>query len=343
MNWFGRRKARNDRLVMSLGADALSYGRSVDGRLVRCGVEPRGDDTPQAFARRVRALGLQAGHVTAVLALHDCHLLQIDAPAVPAAELKAAARWRIKDLVDAHLDDLTLDVMVVGDDAPRNQRKLFVAAAQSRAVRDVGEWSQAAGLELAVIDIRETAQRNLQTAVTQAQGRPEAASAALMQQGEACLLTICAHGELFYARRLPWNHAALTGDRRLDGADSGRSGVPTSELAMLDIVDYGAADAPAAPGDASDDTPRFVIELQRSLDLWERSWPDLPLARLMVHMEDDTEAVASLLRGSLALPVEALRPEFVFADLATMAGTLAVRRAVVPLLGALLREESRRL
>lgn len=352
-----RRKALDDRLVMSLANDALAYGRSVNGRLVRCGVEARGADSAMAFARRVRLLGLRASHVTAVLPLHECQLLQIDAPAVPHDELKAAARWTIKDMVDTHLDDLTLDVMVVGDGGGQGQRQLFVAAAQTRAIREISDWSQAAGLQLSVIDIRETAQRNLQSALQQRLDRPDSASAALMLQGEQCLLTICARGELFYARRLGWDPAALAGNR--DNADSNSpdaAGDRQPQLAMLEIVDYGVdhgvdngAGAGAGPGPGpghrapGEDAPRLVIELQSSLDLWERSWPDLPLERVLIQVGEHSQALAELLRASTGLPTEVLQPEQVFAGLDKMASTPAARAAVIPLLGALLRTESRQL
>jgi hypothetical protein len=41
MKWPTRRKALNDQLVLSLAPDSLSYGRALNGRLVRCGVEAR--------------------------------------------------------------------------------------------------------------------------------------------------------------------------------------------------------------------------------------------------------------------------------------------------------------
>ncbi len=342
MKWPFRRKALNDRLVMSLSADLLAYGHSLNGRLVRCGVELRGADTPQAFARRVRALGLGAGHVTALLSLHECQLLQIEAPVVPPEELKAAARWKIKDLVDVHLDDLTLDVMVAGDGRTRSQRHLFVAAAHSSAIRDVGQWCRAAGLALSVIDIRETAQRNLQSAISLTKDRPDSASAALMRHGDQCLLTICAKGELFYTRRLSWDALTFPGDAGTVGATPARAAQqrPAEELAMMDIVDYGA-DAQPGTSANSVETPRLVIELQRSLDLWERSWPDLPLERLLIHADAESDSLAARLRESIGLPIEVLQPEQVFAGLAGAAP--AVRTAVTPLLGALLRSEARQL
>ncbi len=268
-----QRLARKDKLVIACDGEQFVYVHAEAGRILRCGLEQRGDDDAAAFARRVRALGLPAQDVHAVLALADCQLLQIEAPAVPAPELKAAARWRIKDLIDTHIDDLTLDVMHVGDGRDKAQRQLFVAAASSRRVRELGEWCQAARLQLSVIEIRETAQRNLQTALAAAQGQAARANAALMVHGTQCLLTICAQGELFYTRRLDWQPESIV------VAPASSTGVlddVRSSFGDLDIVDYGAEDG---PGGATDDVPPLVIELQRSFDLWERTWPDLPLAR----------------------------------------------------------------
>ena len=105
---------------------------------------------------------------------------------------------------------------------------------------------------------------------------------------------------------------------------------------MMDIVDYGAE--PQDEGSAEADVARIVIDLQRSLDVWERSWPGLPLAGIVVHANGQSAALAALLERSLGLPVEALDPLAIFPGLDGVAATPAVREAVLPLLGALLRD-----
>jgi MSHA biogenesis protein MshI len=338
---FLNRSARGDRLVVGCGDDVFVYAQAdgTSNALRRCGIELRGSDTPQAFAKRVKALDLPARSVVAVLPLAECQLLQIEAPAVPPAELKAAARWRIKELIDAHLDDLTLDVMVVGDGRPRATKQLFVAAAHTRAVRETGDWTRAAGLQLGVIDIRETAQRNLQTAFAQARGRGERATAALMLHGAQCLLTISAAGELFYARRLDWDVDTLRADAGDAAAAQASPADATAELSFdeMDIVDYGAEPEVGARPDEGD-VPRIVIELQRSLDVWERSWPELPLAGISVQAGEQSKALAALLERSLGMSVDVLEPRLLFANFERVAATPAVREAVLPLLGALLRD-----
>lgn len=338
--WPWQRGKAHERLAIRGGADAIVFAQATaSGRLQRCGVATRGEDTAQEFARRLRGLGLPEQGVLAVLPLADAQLLQVDAPAVRPEEMKAAARWKVKDLVNGRVDELTIDVMFVGDQRPRATRQIFVAAAANDTIRKLVDQSRACGLELAVIDLAETAQRNLQSALAVAEGLGDRATAALVRHGEQCLLTICAGAELFYVRRLDWDDNAAPGQSGLTAAS-----LDPPDLHNADFIDYGADAADPAAGPASDgETPRLVIELQRSLDLWERSWPDLPLAALWVQVGADSEALATMLQGALGQRVGVLDAERVFPGFGAAAGSPEVSAAVFPMLGALLRHETRRL
>jgi MSHA biogenesis protein MshI len=297
------------------------------GQPQRAGLESRGAASAAEFARRIHALGLPTADVTSVLDLGDAQLLQIEAPAVKPEELKSAARWRIKDLVDARLDELTIDVLTVGDGRNRaTPGQIFVAAARNAQIQALSRRAQAAGLQLTVIDIAELAQRNLLAAATVAQGLGERATAALMRHGSQALLTICAAGELFYARRLDWDDAGLPALLPTPAAAA-------ASMVNLDFVDYGAADAqPDAAG-----APRLVVEVQRSMDLWERSWPDLPVAALWVQAADAGDALVAALEPALGFPVHRLDPERLFPGFDAVATTPELRSAALPLLSALRR------
>lgn len=334
-----QRRSRKDRVVVARSDDRFVYVQAEGARVLRCGMELKGDGDAAAFARRVRGLGLPPADVIAVLALSDSQLLKIEAPAVPPDELKAAARWRIKDLVDTHLDDLTLDVIQVGDGSPSTQRQLFVVAAHSRLVRELSEWSHAARLELSVIEIRETAQRNLQSAAAAARGRLAQANAALMVHGAECLLTICANGELFYARRLAWQPDMLAAHHA--PVMAAQVAHQSSGFADLDIVDY--SDEGNAGIDFAEATPPLLIELQRSFDLWERSCPDLPLDQLVVQANEHTGMLVELLAPAMPMPVVALDADALFPGFAAAASSPELAAAALPLLGALLRVETRQL
>lgn len=326
-----RRRHAGDRLVIGSDPDRLAWLHAdASGQVRRCGVVERGSDEAADFARRVRGLGLPAHDVTAVLALRDVTLLQIETPAVKPEEMKSAARWRIKDLVETRLDELTIDVMHVGDERARQaQRQLFVAAARNALIQDLVRRTQAGGLGLSVIDIAETVQRNLQTAAAEAAGIGQRATAALGHHGEQALLTICAGGELCFARRLDWDDSVLA------PRAAALPALPAS-FDNLDFVDYGAADGRAGGDD--DNTPRLVVELQRSFDVWERSWPDLPVALLWVQAGDADAALIAQLEPALGFAVRRLDPVPLFPGFADAAHEPQVRAAVMPLLGALRRE-----
>jgi MSHA biogenesis protein MshI len=354
MKWPWRREGGHSAAVIGGTADAVYWLRGEaaigqGGTLRDGGVLERGSDTPQEFARRLRALALPAKTTLAVLPLDASHLLQIEAPKVPADELRAAARWHVKDLVHERLEDLTLDVMPVGDGRDHGTPHLFVAAARSDEIRQRVALAAAAGLELTVVDIVETAQRNLQCALAAAEGLEGRATAALTRHGTQALLTICAAGELFYARRLD-NLGLQTSDgsglRPTVAADVGEIETPA-------FVDYSAEPAPDADLDAGLDAgfghgldagaPRLVIELQRSIDVWERTWRDLPLARLWVQLGEDTARWLPGLQAALGLTVDELRPGRLFPGFEQAAASPELREALLPLAGALLRSENRSL
>lgn len=336
--WNKKSVRSSGRLSIAIDSDAFSYVEVAGRQIVRSGTEPCGADTPQQLAKRVRALGLPGAEVITVLGLADCQLLQIDAPAVPADEMKAAARWQIKDKIDIPVEELTLDVLAVGDQRAQHKRQLFVAAARQTQVLELSAWMEAAGLQPSVFDITELAQRNLQCALAEQQGRGTEASAALMVHGSQCLLTICANGELFYARRLEWNSQSL-GDMpasapQAASAQTKAHGLMTMELEGVDIVDYGA-DPDDASAPEPESTPRLAVEVQRSLDAWERSWPDLPLQRLWVQAGDRTQALQGLLMRTLSITVEA------FDSGALFSASPATERPSLVLLGGLLRDDTR--
>ena len=337
MRWPWTRPPETARAAVATSPDHFAFAVADEhGGIARCGLLQRESQSAEEFARRIRALGLPARGACAVLPLAAATLVQIDAPAVKPEELKAAARWRIKDQVEGRLDELTIDVMVVGDDKPRPNRQLFVAAAPNATVQATVARLRAAGMEPGAVDIAETAQRNLQSAVARAAGHGHRATAALVRHGDHALLTICAGGELYHARRLDWSDGLW---RR-----TAPVAAPLPVLDSPDFVDYGAEpDAGEGAFDASGEAPRLVIELQRSFDLWDRSWPALPIAALWVHADADAAEMAGVLTGALGQPVGVLAPAMGLPGFDEATTAPGVRAAVLPLVGALHRDETRRL
>jgi MSHA biogenesis protein MshI len=129
-------------------------------RLERCVYEVRDDQDP--FARVASRLSGRRGSTVSVLDPAGYHLLLVEAPDVPADELRAAVRWRVKDLIDFHIDDAVIDVF----EMPRHarggtNRMMYAVTAKAEFVKQQIDAIESAGLKLDVIDIPELALRNI--------------------------------------------------------------------------------------------------------------------------------------------------------------------------------------
>ena len=351
MRWPWKRKSSKDRLVVSWSAGTFAFVRAraqSDGvfALQQMGVERQGTDSKEDFVRRLQALGLKGMVAHTMLRPEQYQLLQIDAPPVAPEELRAAARFQIREMVNVHIDDITLDVMQVGDGEQKGPNNLFVVAAKNEVVREVIALGDALHWDVSVIDIQETAQRNLQSALARQDGRLERADAALLITDELqAVLTISANEELFFTRRLDLPQGFLglawgaVHEVAQDAAPDGFT--PVSEY----VPDYAggdtsSADASSDQGD-TDRIQRFLVEVQRSLDLWDRTWSSMPLAGLRVYAGERSPEMADWLSREMGQTVSAMNLGASFPGLDSMA--LADQIYCLPLLGVLLRTESRKL
>ncbi|MDR7267503.1 MSHA biogenesis protein MshI [Pelomonas saccharophila] len=275
-----------------------------------------------------------AGDAIALLDPADYQILKVDTPNVPPEELKAAARWQIKEMVDVDVGELTLDVMHVGGDVERAQRQLFVVAARNSAIKALTDGTAAISDNITIVDVWETALRNLLAAQARVDDLAARACAAVLIDERHCLLVVCAGDELFYTRRLEGDPALLARAR----GEQGEAGVAELPLGF-EYQPGGAFDASNAQ-----ESP-LVVELQRSIDVWERSWPELPLARLYVVTAEHGAEVATLIQRELGQRTVALNALAAFApDAPPPEGDPALALgACLPLLGAALRTETRKL
>src|SRR5262245_27774166 len=67
----------------------------------------------QTLRRVIGKLGLARASVFAVASADDYQLVQVEAPEVQAAELRAAIRWRLRDVINFHIDDAVVDVFQI--------------------------------------------------------------------------------------------------------------------------------------------------------------------------------------------------------------------------------------
>jgi MSHA biogenesis protein MshI len=221
-----------------------------------------GDSAEAVLAQLARDHGLKRSHCTTVLNDSDYQLLLTDAPDVPADELKAAIRWRVKDLIDFHINDAALDVFdVPGQEGAAAAREMYVVAARAQAIQARVDLLEGAGVNLEVIDIPELAQRNIAALLPE-----DAHGVALLSFDErGGLITITRQGFLYLSRTL----ASATRDLE----------DPQARAAHFDQV---------------------VLEVQRSLDYYESHFRQAPIRNLMLApLPFDASALIDYLGANL--------------------------------------------
>ena len=165
-------------------------------RLKACVYEARGKD--DAVARAAARLATRGAPAVSVLDPAGYNLLLVEAPDVPEDELRAAVRWRIKDLIDYHVDDAVIDVFEMPPHSRGGRNKtMYAVTAKAEFVKQQIELVENAGLNLAVIDIPELALRNV---VMQLES--ERAAALLYLADRRSTLLLVRQGVLFLARHV---------------------------------------------------------------------------------------------------------------------------------------------
>jgi MSHA biogenesis protein MshI len=207
MNWFRRSPKHAANAVLSACGGGLGAVRLEPGadrpRLAAFALRDAPVISPDLLHRMAGEHGLRDLPLTCLLAAEDYQTVMVESPQVAEDELRTALRWKVKDLISFHIDDAVLDHLALPT-LPGRAANTWVVAAKSAAVRALAEEYRQAGLDLRVIDIRETAQRNL----TALLAPDDYAVAMLHMDGQDSLLTFNQGGELLLSRRIEGRGAA---------------------------------------------------------------------------------------------------------------------------------------
>lgn len=277
MVWTVRRqKTEEGWLSIAMRPGSLSYvhgRRAGNGKasVLRCGTQAMEGEFEGAD-RVAKDLGFSRYQCSTLLEPGQYQVLQVEAPNVPQIELRTAIRWRVKDLLDYHVDDATIDVLDVPPDPAGGGRVhyMYAIAAQNALILECIGRFEAAKIPLKVIEVEETAQRNV-ASLYESGSR----GIALLHVGErGGLLTINFRGELYLARRLD------IGMKQLLGTDGGAR----DEL-------HG----------------RIALEVQRTFDHFDRQFPFVALEKLLLAPEPADSGLVGHLSQNLGLPVESVR------------------------------------
>lgn len=295
--------------VSSSGVSFIRVRRSGDlPQVEMCVTFPATDVTSAVLEKLRKEAHIGNYQFTTLLDSGEYQLLLVDAPNVPVDELKTAIRWRIKDTLTCHVDDATVDVLQIPSSKSGSERpqSLYAVAASNDTLRKRIALFENARIDLEIIDIPEMAQRNI-AELFEERGR---GLALLAFDDLGGLLTFTLNGELYLARRFE-----VTAGQLQDANDDLRQ----------QAID------------------RIELEVQRSLDYFDRQFNHIPISRMLV-LAPMQSGLIKMLANNLDFPVERL-------DLAQVMDISAAPDLadsdflayVLPTLGAALRQERRTL
>jgi len=310
MAWFSKKKIQPGWMAISTDTDAIRLAhidRPAQGkpRVDRWGIVKRDEKDGAELQQAAEKYELGRYRCTTLLHPSEYQLLMVDAPNVPREELKAAIRWRVKDLLDYHIDDATMDVLDIPVDktVPGKSHYMYALAAKNEIVQGQVAQFEQAKIALQVIDIQETAQRNIAELYETA----DRGIGMLTFDHAGGLFTLSFEGELYLARRLdlPWPQLV---------------GAQESQRQLY--------------------FERIAVELQRSLDHFERQYQNITLSELVLGPMPEDIGLVAFLSSQLYLPLRQIN----LADALEFAGNdIGVDKQwqLLHVLGAALRLEAK--
>lgn len=311
MGFFSKTRKTNGLLAFGFDAGGLSAARITRVPEAKPVVDmavyfpSRQAITAEALEKVGRELQAAQYNCSTLLGGRDYQMLAVEAPNVQPEELKMAVRFRLKDMLDFHIDDATIDVLDIPADKNASVRahSMFAVAARNAIIEARQKLFAAAKINLSVIDIPEMAQRNF-SAMLEPEGR---GLAMLSFNEDGGLLTVTFGAELYLSRRID---------------------------VSIDLIKETDADKRNAAFD------RITLELQRSLDHFDRQFHFVTVSKLLLAPLPST-ALHDYLSSNLYMPVDALNLASLldFSRTPELAGLEAQQRYFLTLGAALRLEE----
>lgn len=225
-------------------------------------------DETDSLRRLAQGKNLKRYRCVTLMRPGSYRVVQMEPPAVAPDERVEAMRWRLKDMVNFPVDDAALAVADVPGDVGRQAQVLAIAAPR-QAIGECMKRFADARLTLAAIDVPDMALRNV---------------AALFEEGDRGLafLHLCEDAILLI---ITWR-GELCLSRQID--------LPVAVLMQPDEERHGQF------------FERLALELQRTLDNFDRQFSYIPVARLLVASEFAAAATVGALARNLYLPVQVM-------------------------------------
>ena len=274
MRLFGSKARKPGWMCINLMTDRVDVTHVVAAgkarpEIVLCDSYRKEGDLATTLVRLRRELHLDRYRCTTLLRTGDYQIVPVETPSnVLAQEARIAVRWRIKDMIDYPVETAAVDALFSPgpDGTTERSAQMLAIAAKNDAVAAVARPFSDADIPLEVIDIPELAQRNLAQRL-----EPEGRGLALLsfvEQGG--LLTFTSDGELYQHRRMDISLKSF------DGIS------PEQRRGLYD---------------------RLVLELQRSLDHFDRQFRHIAVAKVMVTPVPGADDMREHLAANLDVPV----------------------------------------
>jgi MSHA biogenesis protein MshI len=275
MKWFRRAEPQPGWLCINMMPDRIDVSHARVDRPVRPEVllcesyRKDGIDDAAALKRLGRVLDLDRYRCTTLLKPGQYQMAQVEAPNVPDAELKSALRWRVKDVIDYAVEQATIDALRIPAAGGARGHQAFAVAARNDTIAATVAPFTRADIPLEAVDVPELAQRNV-ARWFETEGR---ALALLVFDEHGGLLTFTCGGELYQYRRIDVTAAALS-----DAEGEEREKIHE----------------------------RVALELQRSLDHFDRQFGQLAVSRVLVAPVPAASDLIAFLASNLGAAVAPL-------------------------------------
>ena len=209
----------------------------------------------------VKEYNVKDSETNFVLALSEANILLTEAPEVEDKELNQAMRWKLKDSAEVDMEKSIVDVFAIPGQRERGRQPMaYVVSAEKKLLKSYISLVENCSLNLKSIDISALAQRNVANTLPE----DENGVAFLSLYANSGLLSLSRKGDLFLARDLDvgYKSFALEMEDNLS-ADGGlqMEGLPSATQQTLEQI---------------------VLEVQRSMDYYERYFAQPPIQALVL-------------------------------------------------------------
>ncbi len=228
----------------------------------------------------------------------DRQLLLIESPQVESSELKEAARWKVKDMINFDIDDAVIDVIEIPNLKELKRSPMIYAVVVKRdKINDIVKLNELCGSNLSAIDIPDMAQRNFAALLPEDQS----GVAILSINSKNSLLTITRQGKLYLSRELETGFEALMSNVHQQELDAKNN----SDNSLLMVESNSDA--------IVESLERMVLEIQRSLDYYESQYNQPQINALYLAPFDyEVSEIKDYFRNQLGIKTKMLDFNIIF-------------------------------